>query len=737
MISHTKLSMDVEELDIPVILFDIDSGVVEILEGNKQTHGFDKEEIRSIIEEHYKNIKSEKVYYRFGPKHYQLKFHETDECYAVIFLDKTYERNLEYRLKNTQKIAKLGDWSNNLVENTEFWSNEIYDILELDPRYNEASVELFSKFIHPDDREEINEINRNSFESRREYEIEFRIVTEKGNEKWVFTHGIKEFDEEGNMIEIFGTMQDITEYKRLEFAFKNEQEKAEDASKTKSRFLANMSHEIRTPLNGIIGMTNILRHEIDEPDLRVYLDNIKYSSDYLKNVIGEILDFSKIESNKIVIEHKPFDIDIMLSNIEQILTQKCKSKNLRFEVEKDLDLPRYLKGDYIRIQQILLNLLGNAVKFTKIGSVSLSIKVLEKSEKRFKLLFEVNDTGIGISKEKQRLIFDAYEQINSAEEYGGTGLGLPIAKSLLESMNSDLKLESSLGKGSKFYFEIELEKAEIVESERLDNLENYDIDQSYQLRILVAEDDAINRVYVEKLLGDYLKHRIISSSDGKEAVEKYEKYGAEVILIDSRMPVKNGREAIREIREFEKNHEIDSALIIAMSADASKDTVDELKECGADFFVTKPLNEGQIIKVLNEIKDKLKKTQTLKFRNPDKLVFEYIDLDGINQSKNLMGISKMSMIINFAIEEYEGVVKKIAKCNLEKRFDEETLQNLHKIKGTIGYFSAVKIAKILPEIENIFSREYDRKQENKIKNFILQFETFIDELKNYGDFLNK
>lgn len=739
-ISRTKLSINVEDLDIPVLLFKLKNGKAKILEGNKKTSEFDIERVQNAINEYYDsydNIKSESIKYESNRHYYDIKIHEMENCYAAIFLEKTDRRILEYRLKKTQKIAKLGDWSHDLINDIEFWSKEIYDILELDPRYNQASVDLFLRFVHPDDKERVDMINENSFQNRKEYEIEFRIVTERGNEKWVFTHGTKEFNDEGVMVNIFGTMQDITEYKELENAFKKEREKAELASSSKSRFLANMSHEIRTPLNGIIGMTNVLRHEIDDVDLRIYLDNIKYSSDYLKHVIGEVLDFSKIESNKIVMENKNFDLEIMLSNIEQILTQKCKNKNLRFEINKDENLPKYFIGDYIRLQQVLLNLLGNAVKFTQVGSVTLNIRILEGHDSKIKLLFEVEDTGIGISKEKQKIIFDAYEQINSAEEYGGTGLGLPIAKNLLESMNSDLKLQSSLGRGSRFYFELELEKTEELLNESLDDLGNYDIDQGYELRVLVAEDDAINRMYVEKLLGDYLKHRVITSKDGQEAFEKYKKYGADVVLMDSRMPVKNGREAIRDIRDYESSQEIEHALIVAMSADASKETVDELNSCGADFFVTKPLNEGQIIKVLNKIKDQLKKTRKVKFMDPEKLVFEYIDLDGINQSRNLMGNSKMSVIINFAIEEYESVVKKIENCQFERNFDEDTLQNLHKIKGTIGYFSAVKIAKILPEIEEIFSNEYNRSEEHKIKDFILQFESFIDELKHYGDFLNK
>jgi len=379
-----------------------------------------------------------------------------------------------------------------------------------------------------------------------------------------------------------------------------EKARAENATRAKSMFLASMSHEIRTPLNGIVGMIDILKYTRNFDKFDEYLEIIEISADNLLTIINDILDFSKIESDQIELENIQFNIRNEVATVVKLLGLKASGNGLDFTTGIDEAVPDVIVGDPVRFKQILINLVNNAIKFTEKGFVKVHIERLSHTKENILLICRVIDSGIGISDDGKTRLFKEFSQTDKSttRRYGGTGLGLAISKKLTEMMKGEMGVESEMGKGSEFWFRIELGlvhdgEISIVPARKQIKL------ASKALNILLVDDNAINRKVALFNL-QKLGHRVESAENGLEAVEKFTAGQFDVVLMDIMMPVMDGYDATREIRRQEDERQFPKkARIIAMTANAEKGEMDKCIDLGMDDYICKPFRPDDLEEKLN------------------------------------------------------------------------------------------------------------------------------------------
>ncbi|CAA7194612.1 response regulator [Chryseobacterium potabilaquae] len=465
---------------------------------------------------------------------------------------------------------------------------------------------------------------------------------------------------------IIVSVQNITESVKINEELKKAKDMADIASKAKSEFLANMSHEIRTPLNGVIGFSDLLLKTPLSEMQSQYLNYINESGENLLNIINDILDFSKIESGKMEIFVEKSDMYNMVSQVINVILYQSQAKNIELLLNVEQGLPKTVWIDESRLKQVLINLLGNAVKFTEKGEIELKVEKLEMDDKNICLRFSVRDTGIGIPVEKQQYIFDAFTQENSSisKRYGGTGLGLTISNNILKYMGSGLSLNSELGKGSVFYFDIQVpyEMGEIEEEDLKIN------------RVLIVDDNENNRIILQHMLA-YKNIDSMLAANGMEALQilmKGERF--DVILMDYHMPVISGLETIDKIKELFSQQSENQPLIVLHTSSEEHDVINSFRKEEKSYFLLKPIKSEELYRALRRVSKPTEKESEQKIVLPETSETEFasslqvllVDDNQVNMILN----SKMmrSLMPDASLTEAVNGLEALEQCK-EKVFD--------------------------------------------------------------------
>ncbi|EIJ41557.1 PAS domain S-box [Beggiatoa alba B18LD] len=511
-------------------------------------------------------------------------------------------RKSEARLLKTQQLARLGYWELQLNSKLIEASRDFFQLFNLPYSTTPITVQTFLATIHPADRGYLQAYIERTIWQDEAYILEFRVFHHDNELHYLQTYLHPIYDKQGKIIAIQGATQDITLHKEAEERLKKAiddaeraKSEAEQANYAKGAFLANMSHEIRTPINGVLGMVELLRSTPLNEQQHHYLERVHTSGETLLTVINDILDFSKIEAGKLALENIDFNFHELIADTAEFFNLSIQSKGLKFNKAFPPAFPTLLKGDPIRLRQILNNLLSNAIKFTETGEISLKITVLEDKERHILLHLEVIDTGIGISTDVGNRLFKPFSQADSTttRKYGGTGLGLAITRRLLQMMNSEISLTSKVGQGSTVWFNLRFEKSTLITPARILPLPpivlNTNVVQTPVTRVLLAEDNEINQEVASSFLAK-LGCQTYVVENGKEALDFLAKNPIDIVFMDCYMPIMDGFTATEQRRAAEQSQQKPHLPIIALTANAMLGDKERCLSAGMDDYISKPFN---------------------------------------------------------------------------------------------------------------------------------------------------
>lgn len=496
------------------------------------------------------------------------------------------------QLAETQQVAKLGSWNLDLVVQKLHWSDETYRLFDKNMNEFTPIFDEFARLVHPDDLTTmINNFNLSIESDDNPYHVTLRIINDSKREWIMEAHGIVKRNAQHEPLSIFGTAQDVTERVLTQSRLIEAERKSAAASRAKSAFLAHMSHEIRTPMNGIIGTADLLL-EMEEDDERYkYVQIIKQSGSTLISILNDILDVSKIEAGQLQLDLQDFALKELLNGISAMFEFELNKKQLSLLYDINADVPDIIVSDPNRLRQILVNLIGNAAKFShKKGKIQLYISTKENDSGTTKdhlcLQFKVTDSGIGIPKKQQEKIFDPFVQADNSvtRKFGGTGLGLQICKQLCQLLGGEIHIENSDNTGTTLVFYIQVKLGQTIKSPPTQC--TYSRKSAQDTKLLLAEDNLVNQQVAHALLRR-LGYTTKIVSNGKEAIEEALTSDYDIILMDCHMPILDGYEATRRLREKEQFKNIP---IIAMTASASKEERKLCKKIGMSDFIAKPID---------------------------------------------------------------------------------------------------------------------------------------------------
>lgn len=476
--------------------------------------------------------------------------------------------------------------------------------------YTEAELlsNSFQTITHPDDlAEDVFYLKKMLNHEIDQYSLEKRYLKKDGSTIWVNLTVALVWKQNGQPDYFISIIEDINLRKQAEKDSADlavREQAAQVASQLKSEFLSNMSHEIRTPINGVIGMTGLLSDTELSTEQRDYVETIRRSGETLLTVINDILDFSKIEAGKLEFETIDFELTNVIDEVRKTLAFSADKKNIKLSVDMASNIPTVLTGDPGRLKQVLFNLVGNAIKFTNQGSVSLCVYPVYQTDLVAQLKFEIQDSGIGIPKSIQERLFQPFSQGDTSTQrhFGGTGLGLNICRSLIEKMNGHISVQSKVGLGSTFTFDVVFMKSAlpILEKQELEST-LVPSAKNRKARILVAEDNLVNQLITTKMLQKLGYHADVVAN-GKEVLKTLAEIQYDLILMDCQMPEMDGYEASRAIRQ-NKNVPYCDIPILALTANAMTGEAQVCQSAGMNGHISKPVTIEKLGQILDKYLD--------------------------------------------------------------------------------------------------------------------------------------
>ncbi len=685
----------------------------------------DREDFKKVLDKHLETKKPVQFYLRLyhynksicNVKAHLLTFFDTQNEEPVqtfcVFYNETDTRNYIRELEQSDKrfrdvMSTTGEfiWEIDSKARLVFYSSKIKDITGyLDSELDNTPVTAFAS---PYYKARFTEFLQSCFlqpVAFRNYELQ--IQTKDDEKKWLLISGLPLFDQEARFYGYRGTAFDITERKKQEHELARSKEQAEKAVQAKSRFLATMSHEIRTPMNSVIGMADVLKDTPLNKDQKTYLASIEQSGRHLLTLINSILDYSKLNAGEMRLENTPFALRQEIEDTKVLCVPMVQGKKITIKFTVDKAIPDLLQGDIGRIRQVLINLIGNAVKFTEKGHIHIRLKLVTVDEEHIiqdndpvMIHFEVEDTGIGMKEETIPNLFKEFYQADNSptRRFGGTGLGLAISKQLVDLMGGSIRVKSTEGKGTTFSFVIPLYPATgMPQSTEQDIFKQpvNDIEQS--LNILVAEDSPNNQLLI-KIVLKKLGHTATLVGDGQQAVDAISKQDFDLVLMDIHMPVMDGEAAYEKIRTFS------DVPIVALTADVIEGAENRFLKHGFDAYLRKPIEIDKLkhtIAYLSTKSEEALEAEQPNIRNPNSNdLIDILDNDLVQELSASLNEDEIKILFQGFWIELEKDVENIISA-FKNRDWEKQKAIAHKMKGTTACHAALRLSNHCETIENL------------------------------------
>jgi signal transduction histidine kinase/CheY-like chemotaxis protein/HPt (histidine-containing phosphotransfer) domain-containing protein len=497
---------------------------------------------------------------------------------------------------------------------------------------------------------------------------------------------------------------DITDRKKYEHELKraynlaeDARQEAEKANQARGDFLANMSHELRTPMNGIIGLTDLLMEAKLSAEHRELIDAVNSSARNLLILLNDLLDFSKIEAGELSMESISFDLHKVIHQVERLQGPVAKSKGLNLKHQITPNTPRFIIGDPSRLQQILNNLINNALKFTAEGSVTISVDAKEQKDKNHIIRITVQDTGIGIPEDKQKTVFAKFQQADTstARKYGGTGLGLSITKNLTELMGGQISLKSMVGEGTAFTILLPAKEAEASMIDQADQQGPLNINNA--ANIMIVDDHPVNLLFMNKLMSHFGFTNIHEAKNGKEAISLFQQNQYDLIFMDCQMPEMDGFTAARNIRDIETAES--DPVIIAVTADAMKGAEEKCMASGMDDYISKPVDKDKLRQLLqewlpgdHEMSEHTESTAPIETTE----IFHWDQLYDVTEGDTDME----KKLIGLFMENLQADISHLQSSLADKNY-EEWDSAVHKLYGACAHFGAHAMAALCDEAQSL------------------------------------
>ncbi|MGY6276639.1 PAS domain-containing protein [Methylomonas sp. MgM2] len=607
------------------------------------------------------------------------------------------------RLVDAQSISHIGDWQWHWSDNRFSWSNEMYRITGTSRSvFIPSFASILTQLVHPDDRNLFKTALQNA-NTNDAIDFKHRIMSPEGEIRHVHQRGKVIHDDQNRAIGIQGTMQDITDRLETEERLLEAKQEAEKANRVKSEFLANMSHEIRTPMNAIVGLVELCLNSPINAKQREYLERTETAAHSLMSLINDILDFTKMESGKLSLDSVPFVLEDMLDQVFSTMAGLCNGKRLTL-IRPTINLPyQSVIGDPQRLRQVLINLIGNAIKFTHQGQISVTLQELDRTNRQTTLEFSISDTGIGMSQAQQDKLFHAFTQGDNSvsRHYGGTGLGLVISKQLIEQMGGTIKVSSQENIGSCFSFTVKLgitdtlyrpeEPVKYFDTVRFQTIRN--------ARILLVEDNEVNRIVATELLAQ-AQLQVDTAENGEIALSKLRQNQYDCVLMDLQMPVMDGYQTVHKLRKLSN---CTSIPVIAMTANVMSDDRKRCLQAGMDDFIGKPILPATLYAALIKW-IKPERMSNTEFDQFPELKDDIPYLYGIDHSIGLLHTAEDKSVFRNVLRKFaENHIDDMDEIGQALYDNNKSLarQLVHTLKGLAGSIGAVQLQGHLIRLEEL------------------------------------